>query len=238
MLKQLEEADQVLDDFLFNPTETEIQEKLNEEEKKAKEENLSQFNPEFELDGDDLFKRNLEKTIQAYEKMLEQNAFKNEQDRQRTNKLLGTLRAQLRALEKKQTQTEEERQGELEDARRRGVEEIFHFYSRQHIPQNRQFDDLKELMTQVDLGEFMSFCKDFGVPLGKPKLTEIFKKSSVAHKPHKIEQFMNAIDRIGFEMNRAKADETKKRLQDVKKEIRRKEAEQRKKAEEELRQKE
>lgn len=42
-------------------------------------------------------------------------------------------------------------------------------------------------MNEVDLGEYMSFCKDFQIPLSKSKLTEIFKKASIAHKPHKFE---------------------------------------------------
>ena len=44
-------------------------------------------------------------------------------------------------------------------------------------------------MNEVDLGEFMIFCKDFQIPLTKSKLTEIFKKTSINHKPHKYEQF-------------------------------------------------
>lgn len=76
---------------------------------------------------------------------------------------------------------------DINDLRRRGMQEIFHFYSRQHIPQNRQFDDLKEIMNEVDLGEYMKFCKDFEIPLSKSKITEVFKKTSINHKPHKFE---------------------------------------------------
>lgn len=46
---------------------------------------------------------------------------------------------------------------------------------------------MKESMTQIDLGEFMGFAKDFGVNLSKMKLTEVYKKCSVNHKPHKFE---------------------------------------------------
>jgi hypothetical protein len=70
-------------------------------------------------------------------------------------------------------------------------------------------------MNEVDLGEYMSFCKDFQVPLPKSKLTEIFKKSSVAHKPHKFEQFYDSMTRIGREMNRIKLDEVNQRLKEV-----------------------
>ena len=33
----------------------------------------------------------------------------------------------------------------------------------------------------------MGFAKDFGVNLSKMKLTEVYKKCSVNHKPHKFE---------------------------------------------------
>jgi hypothetical protein len=74
--------------------------------------------------------------------------------------------------------------------------EIFHFYSRQHIPLNREFDDLKEIMNEVDLGEYTIFCKDFNIPLSKSKITEVFKKSSTNHKPLKFENFYNSFGRV------------------------------------------
>jgi len=43
-------------------------------------------------------------------------------------------------------------------------------------------------MSQIDLGEFMKFCKDFEIPLPKLKIQEVFKKSCVmGHKPLKFE---------------------------------------------------
>lgn len=68
-------------------------------------------------------------------------------------------------------------------------------------------------MNEVDLGEFMSFCKDFQIPLSKPKLTEIFKKASISHKPHKLEQFTQAIGRIGQELNNAKIEDAQNKLE-------------------------
>jgi len=44
-------------------------------------------------------------------------------------------------------------------------------------------------MNEIDLGEFTKFCSDFNVPLTKPKITEIFKKTSINNKSHKFEQF-------------------------------------------------
>lgn len=100
--------------------------------------------------------------------------------------------------------------------------EIFHFYSRQHIPQNKHFDDLKEIMNEVDLGEYMIFCKDFQIPLSKAKLTEIFKKSSVNHKPHKFDQFYGSLTRIGIELNKAKLEDISQRLMSLNKALRNK----------------
>lgn len=57
-------------------------------------------------------------------------------------------------------------------------------------------------MSQVDLGEFMRFCKDFEIPLHKTKQQEIFKKCSLGHRPLKMEQFQMAIARLGVEMTK------------------------------------
>jgi hypothetical protein len=59
-------------------------------------------------------------------------------------------------------------------------------------------------MTEIDLGEFMKFCKDFNIPLPKSKQQEVFKKCSSGHRPHKIEQFTAAINRLGVEINKQK----------------------------------
>ena len=59
-------------------------------------------------------------------------------------------------------------------------------------------------MSEVDLGEFMKFCKDFQISLPKLKQQEVFKKCSTGHRPHKFDQFFNAILRLGLEMNKAR----------------------------------
>lgn len=119
---------------------------------------------------------------------------------------------------------------DLAEKRKRGLMEIFHFYTRQHIPQNRQFDDLKEIMTEIDLGEFMIICKDFQVPLSKAKLTEIFKKSSLNNKSHKFEQFLGSIGKMGAEMNREKVESAAEKVKEIKTAIKKFESENKKKA--------
>jgi hypothetical protein len=97
---------------------------------------------------------------------------------------------------------------DISELRRRGLQEIFNFYSRQHIPQNRKFEELEEAMSQIDLGEFMKFCKDFEIPLPKLKIQEVFKKSCVmGYKPLKYEQFDGSLTRLAVEINRLKVQE-------------------------------
>lgn len=116
----------------------------------------------------------------------------------------------------------------------RGLQEIFHYYSRQHIPNNKEFDHLKEKMNQVDIGEFMVFCKDFNIQsiTTKVKLTEIFKKSSLNHQPLKFEQFQTSIQKIGAEIHRQKVEDQQKKLKELNKEIQRKQREMKKQFEE------
>ena len=78
-----------------------------------------------------------------------------------------------------------------------------------------QFEDMKESMTQIDLGEFMGFAKDFGVNLSKMKLTEVYKKCSVNHKPHKFEQFLLSIERMAVELNNDKILALRKKVVEV-----------------------
>mmetsp|Transcript_43234 Transcript_43234/g.41586 ORF Transcript_43234/g.41586 Transcript_43234/m.41586 type:complete len:236 (-) Transcript_43234:348-1055(-) len=105
---------------------------------------------------------------------------------------------------------------DLMDQRMKGLDEIFHFYSRQHIPQNKQFDDLKESMNEVDLGEFMKFCSDFSIPLLKSKITEIFKKSTQNNKSLKFEQFLIGLGKLGIEMNAQNIQNLSKQIQELK----------------------
>lgn len=74
-------------------------------------------------------------------------------------------------------------------------------------------------MNEVSLGEYLSFCKDFKVPLSKQKVTEIFKKSSDSHKPLKFENFTNSLTKIGVEFTKYKIEETNKKLSEIEREI-------------------
>lgn len=72
----------------------------------------------------------------------------------------------------------------------------------QHLPQGLEFDKIMEKRTLIDLGEFLIFCKDFGIKLHKNKLIEVFKKTSdMRHTPLNYEQFHEALGKLAVEMN-------------------------------------
>ena len=73
------------------------------------------------------------------------------------------------------------------------LDNIFKFYSKQHIQQNLGFEELQEQMNQMDLGEFIAFAKDFSVGLDKRIVAEVFKKVSRSQKPLKDYQFQIAL---------------------------------------------
>ena len=74
-------------------------------------------------------------------------------------------------------------------------------------------------MNQVDLGEFMVFCKDFSVKLNKAKITEVFKKCSVNHKPLKFEHFQKAINKLGIELNKKKIEDIDKKINEINRQL-------------------
>lgn len=78
-------------------------------------------------------------------------------------------------------------------------------------------------MSEINLGEYISFCKDFNIPVSKAKITEVFKKSSDFHKPHKFENFSNSLTKLGVEYNSFKIDETKKKILEIEEEIKKSE---------------
>jgi 5'-deoxynucleotidase YfbR-like HD superfamily hydrolase len=113
---------------------------------------------------DDPLKKNLMDTIVQYEKLLKNNDFKNKEEKEVANKLVTSLRKQLKEYEQRKTQTIKGSANATkypaltkEELRDKGLKEIFHFYARQHIPHGIAFEDLEVIMNQIDLGEFTSF---------------------------------------------------------------------------------
>ena len=104
----------------------------------------------------------------------------------------------------------------LENKRERGLREIFAFYSQQHLREGLQFGDIYNKKNLLDLGEFLIFCNDFQIPLNKKKVIEIFKRSSKLRQlPIVFDEFLEAIDKIGIEINNEKISNIKKRLKEI-----------------------
>ena len=152
--------------------------------------------------------KQLEKTVKEFERSLTENKYQSREEKQELENVIKTLKSKINDLERKTSVKQITDRGstiqnlDINELRRRGIQEIFNFYCRQHIPLNRKFEELQACMEEIDLGEFMKFCKDFEIPLSKAKQQEVFKKSSASHKPLKIEQFNIAITRIATEMNK------------------------------------
>jgi len=94
--------------------------------------------------------------------------------------------------------------------------EIFHFYSRQHIKANIQFDEFEESMKKIDLGEFTCFTRDFQIALPRTKLTEVFRKSAAFNfQEMTFENLQSSISELGEHYSKAKLRENKERLREL-----------------------
>ena len=102
-----------------------------------------------------------------------------------------------------------------EDARKASLLEIFHFYSRQHIKANIQFDEFEESMKKIDLGEFTCFTRDFQIDLPRTKITECFRKSAINLQDMTFENFQQSIRGMGELHPKAKLRENKERLREL-----------------------
>jgi hypothetical protein len=56
----------------------------------------------------------------------------------------------------------------------------------------------------MEKGEFIIFCKDFGVKLPKSKILEIFRKASRGSAPLELEDFKKTLPHLGIEFSKAK----------------------------------
>lgn len=95
--------------------------------------------------------------------------------------------------------------------REQSLNEIFHFYCRQHIPVNVKFDDLATEMKKLDHGEINCLMRDFEVELPRMKITELFKKVSINNQALEYKEFKEMIKDTSKEYSLAKFKENKAR---------------------------
>ena len=107
----------------------------------------------------------------------------------------------------------------LEDKRNRGIKEIFEFYSRQHLMIGRKatFEQIEYELSNMNMGEFMKFWKDFYIPLSKVKCAEVFKKTAKNSKEMFLENFKAALPKLIAMRNKEEFENLEKRLKEVKK---------------------
>jgi len=97
------------------------------------------------------------------------------------------------------------------------LQEIFHFYSRQHIQHNIAFDEMKDGMKKLDLGEFNGFLRDFQMNLPRQKTNDLFLKAGQNKKEIECHEFKAATILVGTELAHAKLREHVERLKELKK---------------------
>lgn len=114
---------------------------------------------------------------------------------------------------------EDEPQESLDEKRKRGIKEIFDFYTRQHlmIGKKATFDQIQYELSNMNMGEFMKFCKDFNIPVSKTRCAEIFKKTAKNSKEMFLEHFNESFPKLIEMRNKEELENLDKRLKEVKK---------------------
>ncbi len=78
---------------------------------------------------------------------------------------------------KDQTQSKKRKIVDIQKLKERGLNEIFNFYSKQHVMQGHKmtFDQIGKESTKLTLGDYIKLCSDFGITVPKETLTEIYR---------------------------------------------------------------
>lgn len=107
----------------------------------------------------------------------------------------------------------------LEDKRQKGVKEIFDFYTRQHLMVGKKatFEQIEYELSNLNMGEFMRFCKDFKIPVSKTRCAEVFKKTAKNSKEMFLEHFQESFAKLIAMRNKEELEGLEKRLKEVKK---------------------
>lgn len=107
----------------------------------------------------------------------------------------------------------------IEERRDKGLKEIFNQYARSQmlIGKKATFEQIEHELSNLNLGEYMKFVKDFNIPCSKTKTAEVFKKIATNSKELYFEDFKNTLWKL-FEMrDNEEIDKLKKRLREIKK---------------------
>lgn len=97
--------------------------------------------------GEEALQQQLERTVKDYERSLTEN--RSPAERQELEGVIKTLKSKINELERKASQKQMTDRAstvqtnlDINELRKRGIQEIFNFYCRQHIPVNKKFEEL------------------------------------------------------------------------------------------------
>lgn len=111
-------------------------------------------------------------------------------------------------------------QGEtLEERRDKGLKEIFDHYAKSQMLIGRKatFEDIQHEISNLNLGEYMKFCKDFKIPCNKVKVAEVFKKTATNSKELFFDDFKNSLWKLFETRDQEEIEKLKKRLREIRK---------------------
>ena len=141
-----------LEDFIHESFDYVLLDTNGEFDEYLKEEVDNSIPPPQESNETDPLKKNLIDTINQYEWLLQKNQFVDKTEKETTEKLVESLKGQLKEYEQRKTQSMN-RTGATtpmltkEELRAKGLKEIFHFYARQHIPHGIAFEQLVHMFS-------------------------------------------------------------------------------------------
>ena len=102
-----------------------------------------------------------------------------------------------------------------DDQKRQAYKKIFQFYSVQHdkkaVGVGQQYEE-----PQLEKGELNIFCKDFGIKVAVSRQLDIFRSISTSKQYLNLNEFMECMPLLGYEMAKGKARENKYRLKEIK----------------------
>lgn len=163
----------------------------------------------------DKLTKKLQKTIAEYEELLQNDTFNDINEKNDARKVLRILKNQLDSHMGVNGETKIPEES-VEERREKALHEIFAFYARQHIPPGLPFEQLEETLNNINIGELMVFCKDFGIQIPRNELMLIYKRESENNMPHKFKQFKQVLRKLSELLHGRKIVALNSRIKEIK----------------------
>ena len=95
----------------------------------------------------------------------------------------------------------------IKDKKRiKSLQEIFSFYTSQRklLGKSPTFDSIQNTISNMDVSEFLKFCKEFKISLNRTFLIQIFQSTSHKTKQINFDSFISSLLLIAIEINKSK----------------------------------